>query len=174
MHNKIINLIKLAFVSKTNKDDGDFPENQIKYMGKVADCTVIYPYGMGGQVPKGGLMVVFNIQGQEENQAGIPTLPEQRIKDMKDTETWFGNPVAKSYIHFKADGSVELNVTGATLTINAAETIFNGNVKVKGDLIDKFESNATNMAGFRAAYNAHKHIGNAVGSLTDGTDTPTT
>lgn len=116
--------VKYAELTNVGKDDGHYPISQVKYNQRVADFYVVYPYGMSANAPADSLVVMMNMMGQEENRAGIASLPMQRFKDLKIGEVAFGNFLTKSYVKFKEDGSIEI-VSENNLT-----------VEVKGPLTD--------------------------------------
>ena len=124
--------IKRGVVTNTSKDleTDEFHTSQVNYHNKTKDVDTVYPYGTAGNAPLDSLMLLFNVMGQEENQAGIPYYPQIRIKQLKPGEFLVGNFVTGSYAKFKEDGSVEVfsmkdvNVTAAlNITIVAGNTI---------------------------------------------------
>jgi hypothetical protein len=100
--------VKYAALTNAGKDDGQFPSSQVIYNQRVADFYVVYPYGMSANAPADSLVVMMNMMGQEENRAGIASLPYQRFKDLKVGEVAFGNFLTRSHVIFKEDGSVEI------------------------------------------------------------------
>ena len=76
--------------------------------------VVIWQSGTGGQLPKDAEAICFNIEGMEENKAGIGTAPTTRIKVDEAGEVWFGSPVTKSIVLFKSDGTLEAGTVGDT------------------------------------------------------------
>ena len=118
---KIRSLIRRAVVSLSLPDDGDHPIMQISYLGKTANAEVIWPYGMGGQLPENAQVFCFNIEGMEENKAGIGTTPTLRLKVDAEGETCFGNPLTGSVTYFRANGDIE------TIGKNDESIIISGN-----------------------------------------------
>lgn len=125
INNIIKNLITLSRVSLSLPDTGNYPVVQIDYMGTSKNMYVIWPYGMGGMLPKDSLSVTFNLRGFPENKAGIGTYPKNRFKNMKDGETWFGNPTANILIYFKEDGTIEVGELGDTFRALIDERFIN-------------------------------------------------
>jgi len=71
LDNKITNIMKWSYVSRVGDDSGNFPRSQITYNGKTSDIMVLTPYGIWHNLPNESLVLAFNIQGQEENKAGL-------------------------------------------------------------------------------------------------------
>jgi len=118
----LFNLIRRALVSRKTADTGQFPVAQVKWNDKVADIEVIYPYGLAGNLPKDALVLMFNVQGQEENKAGIGNTPKIRFKNLQEGEVAVGNPVTGSVVKFLENGDIE--VTGVN----------DQNVNITGDV----------------------------------------
>ena len=110
----IRSLIRRARVSLSSPDTGNYPKVQVEYLGKTAMIEVIWPYGMGGRLPVDSLPFVFNVEGMEENKAGIGTDPVRRKKVDAEGEVWMGNPLAGTLIYFKEDGTIEAGLDGST------------------------------------------------------------
>ena len=119
---KIRSLIRRARVSLSLPDTGTYPITQVEFLGKTSNMVVIWPYGMGGQLPEDAEAICFNIEGMEENKAGIGTAPTLRVKVDAEGEVWFGNPVSGSVLYFRENGDanleapvINLGPSGATL-----------------------------------------------------------
>jgi hypothetical protein len=106
----ITNQIKRSAVTNIIKDDKEFPLTQINYLGRTVNCEALWPYGFGGVAPVGSLNVTFNVQGQEENQFSISTLPDKRIKNLKEGETYFANLLTGTVQINKANGDLDILV----------------------------------------------------------------
>ncbi len=107
-------LIKRATITKGGADDGQFNIQQVTYLGKVADCEVIFPYGMSANLPKDALLVMFNVNANEQNRAGIGTLPNERKKNLETGEVAFFHPFTKSFIYFRNSGDIDIDTSQAT------------------------------------------------------------
>ena len=118
----IFNLIKRTLVSRKTADSGQFPVAQVSWNGKVGDIEVIYPYGLSGNLPIDSLVLTFNVNGQEENRAGIGNTPKRRFKNLKEGEVAVGNPLTKSVIKFLENGDIEITGTN------------NQNINITGDV----------------------------------------
>ena len=106
-------LIKRATVTKGGADDGQFNIQQVTYLGKVADCEIIFPYGMSANLPKDALLVMFNVNANEQNRAGIGTLPNERKKNLEPGEVAFFHPLTKSFIYFRNSGDIDIDTSTA-------------------------------------------------------------
>lgn len=105
---KIRSMIRRARVSRSLPDTGTYPITQVEFLGKTSNMVVIWPYGMSGQLPEDAETICFNIEGMEENKAGIGTVPKLRLKVNADGEVVFGNPLTESAIYFRENGDIEV------------------------------------------------------------------
>lgn len=154
MMNALLNLIKRAVTTNTMKDDGEFPIQQVQYMGRVGNVEIITPYGLHSSPPKDALGVMWNIQAQEENRAGIFNTPQRRtIKNLKEGEVCLFNVETGNYLFMKQDGTVIMNTDRLVLT---------GDLEVQGQIFDKAVTD-----DIRDIYNAHVHPENDSGGPTD-------
>ena len=71
----VTNMIKRSTTTLPVDDANDFQVVQVSYMGKTADIENVLPYGLCSSPPVGSLALMFNIQGQEENRAGVANSP---------------------------------------------------------------------------------------------------
>ena len=83
-------MIKYGAVSNETDDSGRVQVVQVRTQSVTRDFLALYPYGVFANAPKGALAVLFNLNGQEENKAGIPFIPQEtfegaegRLKDLK-------------------------------------------------------------------------------------------
>lgn len=148
------------------KDSGSVPIVQVKYFNKTALVEVLMPYGLCSSPPLGSLATVFNILGQEENRTAIIDKPADRFKT-KPGETAVGNYITKAKIYFKEDGSVLLDVPNGEVTINSSRVTMTGDLRVAGDITDRYETNANTVNGMRDIYDGHDHNENDSGGPTD-------
>ncbi len=188
-------LVRLAVVSSFSSDDKVFPIHKIEYMGKVADAVAWYPFGFHANPGPDALSIFFAIGGNSESRIFFPGSPEDRIDDLLPTplaenEVLLYHPPTKSYIHFKEDGTIDINsqkdvnITGAdnvtvtadNVTITAATLL-----KLISTLIE-CDDGGTALSLFTDAfvskYNAHIHPGGGAPnppsvSAVIGTDTTT-
>lgn len=110
-------------------------------------------------------------------------------------ETAIYNSVAKSYLHFKADGTVLMNSTvngtfiklnadgsiaisstSKSLTIDTPSVTMTGNLTVNGDVLDNASGahvNTHKIRDMRGIFNSHVHSGVAIGASNSGASTTT-
>lgn len=129
MISKIRALIKRGIISLLADDAGDYQIIQVSYLGKTSKAEAVFPFGAGGNPPEGASALLFNVEGLEENKAGIFYLPKDRFK-FNEVHAWTGNPVSGSFIVFRESGDIEKTVTSnetADIAGDKSETI-GGNV----------------------------------------------
>ena len=110
----IKSLIRRARVSLSLPDTGSYQLSQCDYLGKTSKFEVIWPYGMNGRLPKNAQVLLFNIEGMEENKAGIGSTPDLRQNVDAEGEVKTGNPLAGTFVYFKEDGTIEAGSADAT------------------------------------------------------------
>lgn len=144
----IKNLIKRSTVSNINDDTGNFCTAQVKWgSNKVSNVEVILPYGLSSCAPLGSLALMFNVFGQESNQAAIINYPPKRFKRLKPGEVAIGNFLTKSVIKFLENGDIEitgLNNQNITIAGDVNLTV-NGNINatIGGTLTANITGNTT-------------------------------
>lgn len=164
---KITSMIKRSRVSLSHPDTGDYPIVQITYLGKTADMEVIWPYGMNGRLPVDAIPVCFNIEAMEENKAGVGTTPTLRDKLENIGETSFGNPVAKTFLRFLSDTSIELTNGTGLMTM-----LPDGSMNINGAVISP-TGEITNSAGIVLGTHTHAQGNDSDGNTEVETEVPT-
>lgn len=141
------NLIRYAYITLTYEDSKNIAYSQVESMDKVANAQMIYPYGLYANAPPDSMVLLFGVQGNEENLAGIPYSMVGRFKGLKAGEVLLGNILTQTYIKLDDQGNIEIdskkdinvNVSGnvsiivsGNATISASEdvNILAGNVSV--------------------------------------------
>lgn len=150
--NRITGLIKRCYVTLVGDDNAKFQTTQVKYLGKTANVEVLYPYGLCGNPPTNSIAILFNIQGQEENRAGLFNLPNQRFNGLKEGEVVVGNYLSGSYIKFTQNGDIEILSTSNNIIIT-------GNITVNGSI-----TSSGNVIGGGISLDTHVHGGIVPGS----------
>lgn len=118
------NDIKLAAVSLPGKDDKFYPDTQITFNGSTADAVSIYAYGTHANAPVDSHFLLFSLNGQAENKAGIAFNPELRQKNLKPGEVVHGNFVTGSTVFYDEDGNIVVNCEkDEIVTIKGASTV---------------------------------------------------
>lgn len=135
------NLTKRGFITKPDDDKSTYHVSQVEYMERVCDVEIILPYGFYSNAPKDSMVVIWNVQGMEENRVGLAYKPDDRYKMLKPGEVALGSPQAKTKIFFDSDGGIM--VTGknnASIKIDkdgniSISTQGNFNLNATGDVI---------------------------------------
>jgi phage gp45-like len=174
--NRITSMIKRAVLTLPASDAGVNQIAQASYLGKTANVELLSIYGLCSNPPTGSSILLFDVQGQEENRAGIANFPGSRFKTLKPGEVALGNYITKSNIRFLENGDIQvigtnnmtvtiaqnntvtiggsatINVTGsatincASATLTAATTTINSNVTINGSL--NINGNSTSNGNF--------------------------
>lgn len=101
-------LIRWASVVRAGDDAGQFPLQQVEYLGKVADCIMVFPYGMHANVDGDSLAAMLAMNGNVDNRAAIPTSMSRRAK-LESGEVTFYSPLTRSFVTFKKNGDIEVS-----------------------------------------------------------------
>jgi len=171
--NRLKQLIRWASVGKGGDDNKQFPVQQAKYLGKVGDCFMIFPYGMHGNAVPETLIAMFAVGANAENRAGIPCTGQDRPQ-MAEGELCLYHPPSQSIIHFRASGDIDIDTVkneSGNININTTEANITGNVNITGDLTVTGDtalgtvvtSSGTNISG------THVHPGVTTGAGSTGT-----
>tara|TARA_R110000751_G_scaffold93960_1_gene183429 strand:- start:6705 stop:7274 length:570 start_codon:yes stop_codon:yes gene_type:complete len=135
---KIRSIIKLAVITNASSDIGAIPINEISYRGKVANSAPWFPFGFHAVPENGTLTLVVNPNARDEERIDFATSVQRRIP-VSIGEVVVYHPATKSKIHFRADGSIDIdsptqvNVT-APLTQVTGDLDVTGNVDVGGTI----------------------------------------
>lgn len=127
---KIANIVKRAFVSRSMTDDKDTGLVQVSYLGKAGIAEVVSPYGISTRLPEGTQVILFAVQGQENNRAVIGYSQQDRFKDLEEGEVVTGIPSVGNFIKFHADGSITIQPRG-NLIIEAPNGMA---INIEGDV----------------------------------------
>lgn len=139
--NKIRSLIHWGATTRTHDDAGDFPIQQIGYMGKIGEVVMWFPAGFHSNVDTDELALILSIQGNPEAKIGLPGTPAKRPK-IATGEVVVYHPKSGSKIHFKDDGSIVLT-SGTGVTIDAPTTLVTGEMTVQGEFNAQAAMNVT-------------------------------
>lgn len=121
--NKITNMIKRGYITRSIPDTGDYPTARVSYLGKDNVLfNVVNPYGVYSRLPTNLQVLVFNVNGYEDNPAGIGYSQQIRFKNLKEGEIVFGHPKTLSFVKFDEDGNIEIEST-KDITITSAGKI---------------------------------------------------
>jgi len=122
-------LLRWARITKSGDDSGQFPVQQMEYLGKVADGAVVFPYGVHGNIPADVLVLMASVQDSPDNRASLGVLAKKR-PTLKDGEVAFYHPPTDAFIIWRESGDLDIetgNGGGANINIKAA------NVNVNAD-----------------------------------------
>jgi len=88
---KLRNLLKLARVTSTSEDSGNYPTIEVSFNGKVKSALLLTPYGLACNPSKDSLAFCMNVLGQESTMFAIPNDYINRFKNLKESEVATGN-----------------------------------------------------------------------------------
>lgn len=129
-------MFRWARVTAARVDNEQFPVHQIEYLGKVANCFIVFPYGMDANVDADALALLMTVQGANGSKAAIAGSPQDRPKNLAAGEVVFYHPGTGSLIHFRANGDLDINtIKDAQGNLNITTTSVNitGDLNVSGD-----------------------------------------
>jgi phage gp45-like len=161
LRNVIKNLLRWANITKSSDDSAGYPIQQLSYLGKVADSIILFPYGMHANIPADNIVLMFSVQGHEENRAALPITGPGRPK-LKTGEVAIFNKESGAVITLKQSGEIEITApSGVTV---AGDLAVNGNLTVTGDtaLGANVTSNSINIGS------THTHSGVTSGPSNTG------
>lgn len=123
--------IKRCIISLKSLDDKDLRVQQVSYNGKADTAEVYAPYGMSYNVPPDSLSLYGAIGGDEGNLVTFPDRPQDRIRNLKETEVAFFNPITKTSTIYKQNGDLVITTNGENgdflVTVKKDHTIEIGN-----------------------------------------------
>lgn len=191
MRNLLSDLIRWCSVVRGGADTAQLPVQQIEYLGKTADCVMLFPYGMHANVDGSALALMVSVGGASDNRAAIPSSMDNRPQ-LAPGEVVIYSPKTGSAVTFKANGDVLVSALGdltATVTGNASVTVggsasvtasgsitltaptiaLNGAVAIVGGLVaDSIGVTGTLTQGGKDVGGAHVHSGVTVGAGNTG------
>lgn len=155
---KIKTLFKLASLISSD-NSGDIKKGEFFFMGSSIDGVLFSPYGTMGNPPDGSVVMAFSQNGNEANQIGVVVNIEDFIDDFDgDSDYGVGNPISKTFIHFKKDGEMDIispkkvNVTAPDVEVTATNK-----VKVTATDIELISTTLTHN-GINVG-DTHTHVG---------------
>lgn len=138
---KYCNMIVKGYVSReTQHPDSTYPRAQIRLRGNLVydDATQLEPYGIFGVPPTNTRQITYYPSAYSTDPYFIPYEIENRFKGAKVGEVGIYHPKTQSILHFKDDGSIEIEAK-ANLKITVAGDVnitVNGNVELKADNVN--------------------------------------
>jgi phage baseplate assembly protein gpV len=121
---RLKNLLRWAKITGPGDTAGQFPVQPVTYLGKDADCLMLFPYGFYAVLTTDALVAMLAMHGQEENRAGLGYTPQTR-PSLAEGEVAVYHPTTGTMIKLQADGDV---------LVSAPNVRFTGNVDIDGDL----------------------------------------
>ena len=127
---RIRDLIKRAVISLVGADDKQLRVQQATAFGQTFDLEVIFPYGVSANLPVGAFLTVLAVNGDEGYRVAIGDDPDNRIKNLAEGEVVFFHPPSGSKIHFKENGTLDIE---SELNINI---ISKGIITITGTIVN--------------------------------------
>ncbi len=136
LYNKVINLTKRGYISKSLKDNNQMPLVQVTYQGKTTTMILVNPYGFYSRPPVESLGLCVNVRGKEKAQDFFHYWNKNRYKDLEEGEVKLGNSEKGTYIFFKDNGDIEIKCENATIDAAKIDLGVGGNeIARKGDTV---------------------------------------
>ena len=108
--NKLKNIVRWATVTGPVNQAQQFPVQQVTYKGKVANCMMVFPYGVYAHVSSTDVLtMMFAVEGNADNRAGIPAIPQKRPVDLEQNEVAIYHPFTNSFIKFRNNGDISID-----------------------------------------------------------------
>ena len=178
----------MSRITSPGSDDGQFPTQQMEYLGKVADGIIMFPYGFHANVSADVLALMLSVQGSPENRLVMPFNTKKRPK-LAAGEVAFFHPPTNSFIIGRANGDLDIetgnggtgnvNINCKQANVTATESVkvdtplatFTGDVAIDGSLqvdVDFNNDGKATLGGAGGADIARKGDAVAGGVITGG------
>lgn len=131
---KLKNIVRWARITAAGVTSRQFWTQQVEYKGKAGDCLLVFPYGIHANVPVDALVLMFSVEGDADNRAGIAWTPKTR-PDLTPGEVALYNPITGAIVKMNIDGGIDVQAE-APITFTGPKVTFN---------TDDFEVNAANI-----------------------------
>jgi phage gp45-like len=135
MMEKLKRMLGWASITKSSDNSGNYPIQQVTYMGKIADAVALMPYGIHSNIPADTLAVIASINAQSENRVIMGVAPPNR-PTLEPGEVALYHPDSGSMVRMKSDGSIsvigDLTVTG---DITASGDVTATDITASGDVL---------------------------------------
>jgi phage gp45-like len=158
-------LLRIAYVTATMDDTGQFPKIQVGYLGKTGDASVWFPFGFHASPDLETVCVIAAMQGNPDSRVAFPGNQDNRPA-LERGEVVLFHPATGSKVHMKAGGDIEV-VSTTKVLIDAPAAQFTGDVEVDGDLdvAGATALSATVTANSKDISDTHSHIGSPTAPL---------
>lgn len=112
--NKIKAMIQWGRQSKKTDDSGRDQIAQVESTGsKPFSVVYVYPYGLSANAPTECNVLQFNMNGSAKGKTGIPSMMENRFRDLKEWEVVIGNYSTKAHLLFSESGDIHISPTSS-------------------------------------------------------------
>ena len=122
-NNVLRNMIRYAYLLKNKSDGQDNQVAEIGFYGTKIQSRIIWPYGLSGLAPRGSTMLNMILNGQAQNNACIPTYPQERRRNMKEWEFATGNYKTKAETFYDDNGDLNVLAPNGNVNIIAAKDV---------------------------------------------------
>ena len=112
LRSSLANFLRIARISLPGSDAGDFPIQQLRYLGKTAEAPVSFSYGHHANLPADTIVAFF--QSPDGSRIAFPTSSPKRVRLPDAGEVAWFHPETGSRIVFKASGDIEVDLEGAS------------------------------------------------------------
>lgn len=107
--NKVLQMIKQAYISSVNNDSNIFPTTEVSYNLKKSKVIRFSPYGLCSNVPANSNVILLSADGQESLKYALSDDMQNRYKNLKEGEVVLYNYLSGSYIYLKENGDVKVD-----------------------------------------------------------------
>lgn len=134
----VARVVRWSVIESTRLDEDPYPHQRVSYLGKEGEAQTWYPYGYNALAPRGSLALMWALAGDSNAYVAMPGSPQQRVKVLEGEVVMY-HPLTGSKVHFKQDGSIDIesalaiNVNGgADVNVTADNILITGETKVEG------------------------------------------
>jgi len=183
MINRLIQMVKQAYISNPTNDASVYPITQISYNGKTSNALRMSPYGVCSNPPEKSNVLLISANAQESLKfAFIDDMPN-RFKNLIPGEVKIGHYGNDTFIYFKDNSDIEIyssndvnivgdttiNITTNTVNIKATTINIDGNISLSGNInaTGSFTVSGDCTIGGKSFLN-HTHGGVQTGSGSTG------
>jgi len=117
------NLIRNAIKTLCIVDDNVNQLMQVSSFGEVKTVGKIGMYGLYANAPKGSLVTVMQINGQEECLGGFEDDVNNRPRGLKEGEVMVYNSLTKSYIYLNKENDVNIFANNGNVNVKCKKAI---------------------------------------------------
>ena len=165
----MFNFLRRCVTTLVGKDDKDIRVQQVGYNGDAKDAEIWAPYGMSYNLPPDCLCLYAQIGGDQGNLVVLPDRSQDRVKDLKEGEVAFFNPLTKTRTIYRKNGDMEIVTAGENgdfnLTVKGVANIdipttnWTGDINLTGDIIQtgSITNDQTTSSGIDL--DGHTHTG---------------